>query len=185
MPTPSAMKTGRRKGILVAEMPFNDPRFTRADLIFSGVDHSGSSYEVLVFLNNRSATDKTEHDVKRGYGGRFVIFGHGGCYGDLGHCEIPQSRAVDDLRPPHPLTPATTIVTITDALQYLLMNSESGLETVTLIPVEITPRRKDRAISPTVFRFDDVTLRTYLVGTDLDLSMDADHLLALRPVAKP
>lgn len=184
MATASEMKTGRRKGILVAAMSFNDPRFTRADLIFTGVDHSNSSYEVLVFLNNRSATDKTEHDVKRGYGGRFVIFGHGGCYGDLGHCDVPQVRAVDDLRPPHPLTPATTIVTITDALQYLLMTNDDGLETVTLVPVEITPRRKDRAISPDIFRFDEVILRTYLVGTDLDLSVDADHMLALREIAK-
>lgn len=184
MATAADMKTGRRKGILVASMPFNDPRFTRADLVFTGVDHSAGSYEVLVFLNNRSATDQTEHDVKRGYGGRFVIFGHGGCYGGVGHCDVPQARTADDLRPPHPLTPATTIVSITDALQYVLMTNDAGLETVTLVPVEITPRRKDRAITPDLFRFDEVTLRTYLVGTDLDLSVNADHMLALRQVGK-
>jgi hypothetical protein len=49
---------------------------------------SGGSYEVLVFLNNPRATDSTAHDVEHGYGGRFVIFGHGGCYADVGHCDV-------------------------------------------------------------------------------------------------
>jgi hypothetical protein len=45
---------------------FNAKRFTRADLVFTGVDPSAGSYEVLVFLNNRGATDTTAHDVEQG-----------------------------------------------------------------------------------------------------------------------
>lgn len=46
------------------------------------------------------------------------MFGHGGCYGDEGHC-APDDRRRDefDRRPPHPLTPQTRSVEITDALK--------------------------------------------------------------------
>jgi hypothetical protein len=169
MAVASDMKTGERKGILIAPLRFKDQRFTRADLVFTGVDHSGGSYEVVVFLNNTGATDTTAHDIEQGYGGRFVIFGHGGCFGDAGHCDVPPARPSDDLRPPHQLTPTTTIVTITAALRHVLATNADGLTTVTLVPVAITPRRRDRAITPDLFRFDDVSLRTYLFGTDSDL----------------
>ncbi len=166
------MKPGAREGILIAPLRFTGARFTRADLVFTGVDHSGGSYEVLVFLNNTAATDTTAHDIQHGYGGRFVIFGHGGCYGDVGHCDVPPARPADDLRPPHPLTPATKIVTITKALRHVLETSRAGLETVTLVPVAVTPRRADRAITADLFHFDEVTLRTYLTATDSDLPRD-------------
>ncbi len=139
MAVASDMKTGERKGILIAPLRFKDQRFTRADLVFTGVDHSGGSYEVVVFLNNTGATDTTAHDIEQGYGGRFVIFGHGGCFGDAGHCDVPPARPSDDLRPPHQLTPTTTIVTITAALRHVLATNADGLTTVTLVPVAITP----------------------------------------------
>jgi nucleoside-diphosphate-sugar epimerase len=169
MAVASDMKKGKKKGILVAPLRFAGGNFTRADLVFTGVDHSGISYEVLVFLNNRTATDTTAHDVKNGYGGRFVTFGHGGCYGDVGHCDAPAERSADDLRPPHPLTPNTTVVTVTKALQYVLANNAKGLETVTLVPVALTPRPEDSKITPDLFRFDEVVLRTYLSGTETQL----------------
>jgi len=165
MPVAQKMEPGAREGILVALLHFADTRFTRADLIFTGVDHSAGSYEVLVFLNNLKADDTTAHTLDSGYGGRFSIFGHGPCYGDVGHCEVPE-RARDDLRPQHPLTPATKIVTITDALRYVLSHSSDGLETVTLVPVTVPPRRADRRVTSELFRFNDMTLRTYLAGTE-------------------
>ena len=64
----------------------------RADLVFSGVDHSQTSYEVRVFLNNPTADASTPRTAEHGYAGRFVVFGHGGCFGDEGHCEVPASR---------------------------------------------------------------------------------------------
>lgn len=173
MPVAQNMEAGSRGGILVAPLHFTDGRFTRADLVFSGVDHSAGSYEVLVFLNNPEADDTTVHAVDAGYGGRFSIFGHGPCYGDVGHCDVPE-RAPDDLRPEHPLTPATKIVTITDALRHVLAHSKHGLETVTLVPVTVPPRRADRRVTPDLFRFDDMTLRTYLDGTEYALPADQE-----------
>ena len=169
MAVASDMKTGTQEGILIAPLRFTGGRFTRADLVFTGVDHSGLSYEVLVFLNNPAATNTTPHDVEHGYGGRFVIFGHGGCYGDVGHCDVPPARSADDLRPPHPLTPVRKVVTITNALRHVLATNSGGLETVTMVPVSQPPRREDSAVTPDLFRFDEVILRTYLGRTERDV----------------
>ena len=71
------------------------------------------------------------------------------------------------LRPQHPLTPLDTYVTITEALQRVL-STEKSLQTVTLVPVSLTPRRADRAPAPELLQFDDVSLQTYLTATDAD-----------------
>jgi hypothetical protein len=174
------MKTGRRKGILVAALSFKDDRFSRADLVFTGVDHSADSYEVLVFLNNPAAVDTTPHNLESGYGGRFVIFGHGGCYGEAGHCDVPETRTPDDLRLPHPLTPATKIVTVTEALRFVLAQEPHELRTVTLVPIAMTPRRKDRGITTDLFKFGDLSLRTYLAGTDSAVPSSEQFLASRR-----
>ena len=89
----------------------------RIDLIFYEVDHSGDSYEARIFVNNPKATLDSPRESASGYAGSFTIFGHGGCYGDIGHCDIPtEPREAFDRRPPHPLTPWTKTVTVTDAL---------------------------------------------------------------------
>ena len=59
--------------------------FSRADLEFHGVDHSGSSFEARVFFNNPDADETTPRQEDSGYVGAFYIFGHGGCFGDIGH----------------------------------------------------------------------------------------------------
>jgi hypothetical protein len=166
MAVASDMPTGAQAGIRVAPLRFTGGAFTRADLVFTGVDHSGGSYEVLVFLNNDTATGTSAHSVDQGYGGRFVIFGHGGCYGDVGHCDVPPERSADDLRPAHPLTPVTKVVNITDALRHVLAADKEGLKSVTLVPVALTPRPEDSAVTADLFRFDGLTLKTYLSGTE-------------------
>jgi hypothetical protein len=35
--------------------------------------------------------------------------------------------------------------------------------------VAVTPRRTDRAVTAELFRFDNMSLRTYLAGTESDL----------------
>src|SRR5690349_17602205 len=64
--------------------------YERADLEFIGVDHAGASYEARVYLNNPNANSATEPTDANGYAGSFYVFGHGGCYGDVGHCDIHQ-----------------------------------------------------------------------------------------------
>ena len=111
--------------------------FARADLMFFGIDHSGPSFEALVFLNNPGATVETERDPARGYAGSFFIFGHGGCAGDVGHCDVPVERRDFDWRPPHQLTPATRLLMVTDALRGLL---RAGEETLVVSAVAIPTR---------------------------------------------
>src|SRR4029434_6079258 len=99
----ASMTAGTAPGVLVADVSFRptspeEGRFTRADLVFSGVDHSETSYEVRVFLNNPAADASTPRTPKHGSAGRLVVFGRAGCFGDEGHCEVPsEPRAGTDL----------------------------------------------------------------------------------------
>jgi hypothetical protein len=109
--------------------------FDHADLQFHNVDHSGHSYEVRVYLNNKDATPETGRDEAQGYAGSFHIFGHGGCYGEEGHCD-PHQRGTYafDYRLPHPLLPIMKSLEVTDTLKRL---RDEGAEevSVTLVPV--------------------------------------------------
>lgn len=163
---PAVQQPASGAGVLVLGMKYwprgEDSQFTRADLVFEGVDHSDISYEVRVFLNNPAADEKTERTAQNGYAGRFVIFGHGKCFGDLGHCDIPTGpRRAFDRRPVHPLTPQTKLVTVTEALQRVLAASEKGLESITLVPVSQDPIRKRHRLTPDLFHFAGMSLRTY------------------------
>ncbi len=170
MPAAVTLEKATAPGVRIAPLRFTveDGPFTRADLVFTGVSHSDLSYEVRVFLNNPQADAGTPRDpVGQGYAGRFVVFGHGGCYGDVGHCDIPApSSDPTDLRLRHPLTPATKIVTITDALRRVLAEQPEGLQSVTLVAVSMAPRRKDRGPTDTLATFDQLELQTYLSATE-------------------
>lgn len=111
-----------------------DNRYKRADLHMSGVDHSGPSYEGRVFLNHPDADENTPLTVEAGYAGSFHVFGHGGCYGDEGHCEVPAKRGPYDRRPPHPLLPEDHHITITDSLRRVEQAGMTEL-VVTVVPV--------------------------------------------------
>ena len=110
--------------------------FTRADLRFDGVDHSQTTYEARVFLNNTNASDKTPTTLDQGFAGRFHIFGHGGCLGDVGHCEVRGPSRPFDPRPEHPLTPVSKIVVATDAIRRAL--DKGTTVTVTVIPIVLS-----------------------------------------------
>lgn len=131
--------------------------FYRADLLFFEVDHSGASFEARVFLNNPEADETTPREKEAGYAGSFFIFGHGGCFGELGHCDVPQEpRDPFDFRLPHPLTPANTTVIVTEALKEL-RNASGGELTVTVVAVAPEWMRADE----NMLKFDRVALRTY------------------------
>jgi hypothetical protein len=108
-----------------------DTRFSRADLEFLGVDHSGSSYEGRVYINNPDADENTPLLASSGYVGSYHIFGHGGCLGDAGHCDVKPLRPYDP-RAGHPLSRARKVVIATDALREALAGDEV---TVTIVPV--------------------------------------------------
>lgn len=129
--------------------------FARADLVFYGVDHSGPSYSVSIFFDNPGADLTTPNDPEHGYAGSFTVFAHGGCFGADGHCET-NSRHVDafDLRPPHPLTPLTISVTVTDAVRQL----PEPQVVISLVPIQ--PGR-DGPRTTDALAFDRLRLITY------------------------
>lgn len=130
---------------------------TRADIEFHGVDHSGASFEGRVFLNNPNADEDTELTSADGYVGSFYIFGHGGCYGDVGHCEVRAEPGLYDPRPSHVLTPVKAVVTATEVLRTLATQGEDI--TVTVVPV-ITSLTEQCDLED-VFKFDRLSIVTY------------------------
>jgi hypothetical protein len=135
------------------ELPSPEHAYKRADLLFYGIDHSGPSYEAQVFMAARGIGGEPDRG-HRAYVGSYFIFGHGGCFGDVGHCDIPARRDEFDLRPAHQLEPATRIVTVTDALTAML---QQGL---TEAKVTVVAHTEGRA-SNDVLSFSTIRLATY------------------------
>lgn len=134
-----------------------DQDFTRADIEFDGVDHSGASFEARVFLNNPDANDSTEKILDSGYAGSFHIFGHGGCFGDdEGHCEVRSRRAYDP-RPAHPLSTARKVVIATQAVRRAL--GQDPTATITVVPIIMSLTEK--CDIENVLKFDKVSIVTY------------------------
>lgn len=97
----------------------SDGRYRRADLVFYEVDAGGASFTARVFLDALGGDADTSATRTAGYAGFFTIFGHGGCFGDAGHCDVPETRDPFDTGPPHPLTPQTKMVEVTDRLRQI------------------------------------------------------------------
>jgi len=142
------------KKIAVADVP---PQFSRADLEFIGVDHSGASYEGRVFINNPRAHAGTEATAANGYAGSFYIFGHGGCFGDVGHCDIHRTPDPFDPRPSHPLAPVKKVVIATDAVKQAL--DQKADITLTVVPIVMS--WTDKCELDDVLKFDHFNLITY------------------------
>lgn len=131
--------------------------FKRADIEFEGLDHSGSTYEGRVFLNNVEADAATEPTAESGYAGSYYIFGHGGCYGDEGHCDVVP-RPPYDPRPPHGLWPTRKVVIATDAVRRAAAASKTL--TVTVVPVVLSTNDNIPA-DETIPSFQSVSVITY------------------------
>ncbi|MDQ3875301.1 MAG: hypothetical protein M3322_07125 [Actinomycetota bacterium] len=123
--------------------PEEGERLVRVDFVFYGVDHSGPSYEARVFVNNPDADVNTPRDASAGYAGSFTVFGHGGCYGDEGHCDREQqTRDAFDVRPPHPLTPWTKTVIVDEDL-YPALGESVTVTVVAVVPGSAGPEATD------------------------------------------
>jgi tyrosinase len=134
-----------------------DINFSRADIEFEGVDHSGATYEGRVFLNNPKADATTPPTRENGYAGAFHIFGHGGCFGDdEGHCTVRPRRRYDP-RPAHGLTPARKVVIATEAVREALAAGPNV--TVKVVPIVRTTTPK--AGPEDVFSYELVSIVTY------------------------
>jgi tyrosinase len=149
----SNIHQGSRK-ISVKELPES---YSRCDIEFIGVDHSGASYEARVYLNNPKADINTEPTEANGYAGAYHIFGHGGCFGDLGHCDIYGTRDIFDPRPSHPLEPIRKVIIATDAVKRAAAQGKDI--TVTVVPVVMAWNEK--APAENVLKFDHINVVTY------------------------
>jgi hypothetical protein len=129
--------------------------FRHAELIFQNVDLSGPSYEGRVFFNNPAADAKTPQLPESGYAGKFTIFGAGRCWGDEGHCTVPESRREYDPRSPHQLTPRRVTLVVTQAL--LRAARETSRLNITVVPVVLAAR--ERMGTRDCFHFDGMSLR--------------------------
>jgi hypothetical protein len=141
------------------ELPEPTEPFSRADLIFYGLDHSQVSYEGRIFLNDPDADQARPLEAET-YAGSFWIFGHGGCFGDVGHCDVPVATDPFDLRPPHQLTPADRVVTVTPLLQGLL---DAGLKEMTVTVVAHVAEGD----ASDVLAFDTLRLAVYVGDVEL------------------
>lgn len=107
--------------------------FTRADLVFYGVEHSGTSYEALVFLNAPEANLATALDVETGFAGSFVILGHGGTHGRKRRGPVGASEFFDGA------LPQTKVVDVTEAIRH--PRCAGDVITITVLPILPGPER--------------------------------------------
>ncbi len=132
-----------------------DADFSRADVEFHALDHSGASYEGRVFLNLPSASQATQRDGPE-YAGSYFIFGHGGCLGDPGHCDVRPRRFYDP-RPEDPLTPTLKVVIATEAIRHA---RQAEAITVTVVPVLLATNAMVGTPEELVF-YEKVRIVTY------------------------
>jgi tyrosinase len=154
------------------ELPAAEHEFTRADLVFYGVDHSGPSFEARIFIGAKRGIGPAATAEDPAYAGSFYVFGHGDCYGEAGHCEIPSDRDAFDLRLPHHLEPGLQIVTVTAAVERLVMAGRAKAAVDVFVH---GPKRKDAK----ALDFTGLRLLTYaaaapgLAGTEKPVAVSA------------
>ncbi len=134
--------------------------FYRADLIIHGLDHSGPSYEGRVFINNPDANHKTSDESSQGYIGSFFVFGHGGCLGNAGHCEVRRPFTRFNMIP-NQLLPEKMSLIITDKLKELGKSTDKF--TFTIVPrlSKGSDKTCQDADLEKVVKLDGVTIETY------------------------
>ena len=134
------------------QLPAAQRPFRRADLVFLGLEHAGPSVEARIFFNAPDADASTPTTASAGFAGFFSIFAHGGCFGDEGHCDMPERRPTDR-RPPYALTPFSKHVTVTEAVRRLITDGVHDVD-VTIVPVlhDVPPYvPEDLLAQPVVF----------------------------------
>lgn len=134
-------------------VPRHEIPFAEAVLSFEDVRHDGPSFAVHLYFNNPDV-DPEAGEAGESFIGRFTVFAHGDCWGDLGHCDIPKGPISPfDNRHPHPLRPINITVDCTEALRRL---GDLEATTVTAIAHSLDPEKKED-----VLKFERLTLVTY------------------------
>jgi hypothetical protein len=93
-----------------------------ADIVVTGLDQAGPSFELRIFLNDPHADDRTEPTGERGYAGSIYVYGYG---------QPPERAGAGS--DPRPHIPMTRRVKATAAVRAA---AAKGAEmAVTLVPV--------------------------------------------------
>jgi tyrosinase len=112
--------------------------FERASLAMAKTSSPEQSLEARVFFGPGVPTADTETEGNPNFAGSFYLFGHGGCTGDEGHCDVPvlpeDATRFAVLQPMHHLTPQTYTLDVTAAVSYAKTNAPtSDLPTYVLL----------------------------------------------------
>jgi tyrosinase len=112
-----------------------------------------------VFFDLPEATADTPLDDPH-YAGSFAVFGHGGCFGEEGHCQVRPPVTTFDRRPPHQLVPAVRILTCTEPIKRLIAAGQAAV-TVTVVAVVRESPLADPSATDELQQCDQVALHTY------------------------
>src|SRR5579859_7556587 len=121
-------------------------------------DEGHQLHRLQPFLNNPDADAATPRTAEQRYAGYLTVFAHGDCWGDVGHCDIPEPVSAFDRRPPHPLVPFDATLEISEPLQALsetIGPDGAGEITVTVLAFN------EADDTDGVLRFKELTLLTY------------------------
>jgi len=125
-----------------------------AALELIGVDQRVPSFSANVYLNNPRVPEDAGTEG-RGYAASFAFFGHGeDCWGDEGHCELPDAVSAFDQRAESTYQPANVTVPITEALATIAPDERVRV-TILAWPVGINGTTDEP------LRFDELMLVTY------------------------
>jgi len=134
---------------------FRSISLSRADIIFSGIDVSGASFQARIFFNNPDANHETPLEQANGYAGIFHVFGQGGCFGNPGHCDVPVATRPYDLRRKHDMTPIEKRVIITNALEKVFQSDNDHLR-ITIVPAILSSTEKCNLVNVLTFESIDI-----------------------------
>jgi len=73
----SDMKRDQATTTRTIEVRAPDRGFSRADIVFDGVEQAGCSFQARVFVNNPQADERTTRSRETGYAGAFHVYGYG------------------------------------------------------------------------------------------------------------
>jgi tyrosinase len=111
--------------------------FKRAEVRLHWVPQLARSCFIRVFLNQPGADAQTPITGNPHYAGYMAVFGHGGCYGGPGHCDLPplKTRAFD-VRPRNHNTPRNHRIDVTATARELLKKKSEIQITLLVIGVD-------------------------------------------------
>jgi tyrosinase len=92
-----------------------------ADIVVTGLEQAGASFELRIFLNNPRADEHTDTSDEQGYAGSIYVYGYG---------QPPEGTSAEPH--PRPRLPMTRRINVTDAIRAA---AAKGPEmTVALVP---------------------------------------------------